>query len=236
MGIGSVGLGFLAGVLSVLSPCVLPLLPLVFTAALAEHRFGMLALALGLAVSFVTIGLFAATIGFSLGLDADAFRMISAVLLAGVGVVLLSEALQLRFALVFSAGGSRLTGWSPSGLRGQFVLGLMLGAVWTPCVGPTLGAASLLAAQRSEIIGVASVMLAFGIGAALPLLAIATVSRETLGRWRGRIAQAGKLGKQLLGSAMLAIAILVLSGADHVVETALVTWSPDWLTDVTTRF
>ena len=69
MGAGSAGLGFIAGVLSTLSPCVLPLLPLVFGAAVAAHRFGVLALAGGLMVSFVAIGLFVATLGLSLGLE-----------------------------------------------------------------------------------------------------------------------------------------------------------------------
>ena len=70
MATGAILLAFLAGVLSTLSPCVLPLLPLVLSAAVSEHRFGPAALAAGLAASFVAIGLFVATIGFSIGLDA----------------------------------------------------------------------------------------------------------------------------------------------------------------------
>ncbi len=64
----------LLGVLSVLSPCVLPLLPIVLGAAAAEHRWAPAALALGVALSFTALGLFVATIGFALGLDADFFR------------------------------------------------------------------------------------------------------------------------------------------------------------------
>lgn len=240
MGIGSAGLGFVAGILSVLSPCVLPLLPLVFGAALATHRFGMLALALGLAVSFVVIGLFVAAIGFSLGVDADWFRTLSAIFLAGFGVLLLSEGLQQRLAATAASIGNLghgLLAWlSPSGLRGQFVLGLILGAAWSPCVGPTLGAASVLAADRQDLSGVALVMLTFGLGAALPLLLIGRLSREAVVLWRGRLLQAGRTGRKLLGGITLAIAVLVLSGADHTVETVLLRVSPDWLTDVTTRF
>ena len=82
-------LAFLAGVLSTLSPCVLPLLPVVLTGAVAEHRLAPLALAGGVALSFTAIGLFVATIGFSLGLDFTVFRNISAALLITVGTVLL---------------------------------------------------------------------------------------------------------------------------------------------------
>lgn len=236
MGIGSVGLGFLAGILSVLSPCVLPLLPLVFGAAITEHRLGVPALALGLTVSFVTIGLFVATIGFAIGFDGDALRTVSAILLLIFGLVLLSETLQTRVAVAASPLGAYVSTWSPGGVSGQFAVGVMLGAIWSPCVGPTLGAASLLAAQSSALPGVAAVMVAFGFGASLPLVLIGALSRQTLLRWRMRLLRTGKIGKRLLGVALLATGALVLSGADHTAETALVTLSPNWLTDLTTRF
>ena len=194
----SVGFGFLAGVLSTLSPCVLPLLPLVIGPAMAKYRLGLPVLAAGLVVSFVSIGLFVATIGFSIGLDGDVFRAASAVMLAVMGVVLLSAGLQQRFAVAtggVSDFGSRMIGrLQPDGLGSQFVLGLLLGAVWSPCVGPTLGAASVLAAQSSDLFSVALVMAAFGLGTAVPLLAVGALSRQAMLRWRGRMMEAGKTG------------------------------------------
>src|SRR3979409_1575033 len=97
--IATLGLAYLAGVLSTLSPCVLPLLPLVIGAAASAHRLGPLALALGLASSFVVVGLFVATIGFSIGIDADVFRTVAAGLMILVGVVLILPSLQARLAL-----------------------------------------------------------------------------------------------------------------------------------------
>src|SRR5205809_7880249 len=94
MATGAILLAFLAGVLSTLSPCVLPLLPLVLGAAVSEHRFGPAALAAGLAAAFMAIGLFVATIGFSIGLDAGILRGIAALLLLGVGIMLLVPRLQ----------------------------------------------------------------------------------------------------------------------------------------------
>ena len=240
LGAGSLGAGFLAGVLSTLSPCVLPLLPLVVGAALAVHRWGVLALAVGLAVSFTAIGLFVATIGFGIGLDLGWFRTVSAILLGGIGIVLLSAPLQGRLAVagsgVADAGNRLLLRVSPAGLGGQLAVGLVLGAAWSPCVGPTLGAASLLAAQGRDIAVVAPVMLAFGLGAALPLLLVSLLSREALLRSRRRLMQAGAAGKTLLGAAALAVSVLILSGLDRTLETVLVTASPVWLTDLTTRF
>ena len=240
IGAGSLGLGLLAGVLSTLSPCVLPLLPLVLGGAAAAHRFGMLALAAGLVVSFVGVGLFVATIGFSIGLDADVFRMASAVLLAGLGVVLLSGRLQARFAIAASgvgnAGNRLLARLAPGGLGGQLVIGLVLGAIWSPCVGPTLGAASVLAAQGKSLGAVTLVMAAFGLGAALPLLLVGSLSREAMKRWRGRMLGAGQTGKSVLGGGAVLVALLIVTGWDKLIEAALVRASPAWLNDLTTRF
>src|SRR5512143_504217 len=104
--IATLGLAFLAGVLSVLSPCVLPLLPIVLGTAASEHRLGPVALAVGLGLSFVTIGLFVASIGFAAGLDTDVFRAISAALLIAVGLVLLMPKLQAQFTLAASPVGN----------------------------------------------------------------------------------------------------------------------------------
>jgi len=240
LGAGGIGFGLLAGVLSTLSPCVLPLLPLVLGAATAVHRFGMLALTVGLVVSFVAVGMFVATVGYAIGLDAEVFRAASAVLLGAMGVVLLSGALQARLAVAAGgmgdAGNRLLDRLSPGGLGGQFVVGLVLGAIWSPCVGPTLGAASTLAAQGKDLAAVAAVMLAFGLGAALPLLLVGSLSREAMKRWRGRLMQAGSGGKYVLGVGALVVAGLILTGWDHALEAALVAHSPDWLVDLTTRF
>ena len=235
-----VGLALLAGLLSTLSPCVLPLVPIVIGTALGEHRHGPIALAAGLALSFVVIGLFVATVGFAAGLDQSVFRFIAAVFMILIGAVLLVPRLQLQFAAASGPVGNwaqnRIGGLSPHGLRGQFAVGLLLGAVWTPCVGPTLGAASLLAAQSENLAGVGLTMFVFGVGAAIPLLAIGMLSREALARWLGRLLSTGSAGRALMGVVFVALGALVLAGIDKQVEAFLVDVSPDWLTALTTRF
>ena len=240
MSVATLGLALLAGVLSVLSPCVLPLLPIVLGTAASAHRLGPVALAAGLAISFTAIGLFGATVGFAAGLDTGVFRTISAILLIGVGLVLLVPKLQEQFALaaapVSNWAGSYTDTFTPGGLGGQFGLGLLLGAVWSPCVGPTLGAASVLAAKGEDLGQVALTMLAFGIGAALPLMLLGFVSREAMMRWRGRLMETGSIGKTLLGLLLVAVGVLVATNLDKRLETILVDASPAWLTELTTRF
>ncbi|MEJ2432762.1 MAG: cytochrome c biogenesis protein CcdA [Pseudolabrys sp.] len=237
---GTLALALLAGVVSTLSPCVLPLLPLVLGAALTEHRFGPVALAAGVAVSYVVVGLFVSTVGFSIGLDQDVFRTVAAVLLIAIGAVLLLPRLQGQLAVAAGPFGnwaqSQAGGMSTSGLTGQFALGLLLGAVWSPCVGPTLGAASVLAAQGKDLGTVAVTMIAFGIGAAAPLIALGMLSREALMHWRDRLMKASKTGKVALGLLLLAFGVLILSGLDKTLETALVNASPEWLTRLTTSY
>ena len=238
--IATLGFAFLAGTLSVLSPCVLPLLPIVFGAAATQHRLGPLALAAGLAVSFVAIGLFFATIGFSLGLDGGALRQASAVVLVLIGFVLVSPPLQARFAVAAGPIGqwtdSRFGDVSRDGLWGQLGLGLLLGAVWSPCVGPTLGAASALAAEGRDLGQVAATMLVFGIGAALPLLFLGLVSRDVLMRWRRHMLAAGKGLKAALGVGLMLAGLLIITGLDKRLEAFLVDATPPWLTTLTTEF
>jgi cytochrome c-type biogenesis protein len=236
----TLALAFAAGLLSILSPCVLPLLPIVFGTAASRARLGPLALGLGVTLSFVLVGLFVATIGFGIGLDGDFFRWVAAVFMVLVGVALAVPALSARLA----AAGGPLSDWadrrigalSGEGVGGQFTMGLLLGAVWSPCVGPTLGAASVLAAQGKSLGQVALTMLVFGIGAAIPLVAVGALSRQALMRARGALLGGGKIAKIALGVSLVLIGALILSGADKRVETALVDSSPAWLTALTTRF
>ena len=236
----SIGLAFLAGILSTLSPCVLPLLPLVLGAATTEHRYGVVALAAGLALSFTIIGLFVALIGFSVGIDAEVFRTASAIMLIIIGMIIAVPAMQMRVAAaagpVSNWAENRFGGFSTNGLSGQFGLGLLLGAVWSPCVGPTLGAASVLASQGKDVGSVALTMLVFGVGAGVPLIILGTLSRDALMRMRGRLMGAGGAMKSALGILLVLIGLAIITGWDKRFEAYLVAISPDWLTNLTTRF
>lgn len=236
----NLALAFVAGVLTMLSPCVLPLVPIVLGAAQSKHRLGPAALGLGLALSFTLVGLFVATIGFAIGLDGDLFRTIGGAIMILVGGVLIVPQAQRMLA----AAGGPLTAWAHGPMQrleeggpfGQAAMGLLLGLVWAPCVGPTLGAASVLAAQGENLGLVTLTMLVFGVGAALPLVLIGLASRQALVSLRGRMAGAGRIGKLVLGGLLLVMGLLIFSGLDRALETWLVDISPLWLTELTTRY
>jgi len=236
----SLGLAFLAGLVSIFSPCVLPLLPVVLGTAVSEHRLGPVALTAGLALSFLVLGLFVATIGFSLGLDGEFFRDLAALLLLLVGVILMVPALQARLSMVTAPFGNwvqdRFGGGQRQGLPGQFAVGILLGAVWTPCIGPTLGAASVLAAQGRDLVQVGLTMFVFAVGAALPLLLLGLASREALMRWRGRMLATGSTGKMVLGIILVLTGAIILTGIDKPLEAVLLQITPAWMTEIGTRF
>ncbi|WP_428332002.1 cytochrome c biogenesis CcdA family protein [Novosphingobium sp.] len=231
-------LAYVAGALTILSPCVLPLVPIVLGSAAQKHRFGPLALAAGLVTSFTLTGLAVATLGTTLGFDSDRFRGLGAVLLMVIGAMLLIPAMQAvaerAAAPVANWAGQRKGHLERFGLAGQVGIGGLLGLVWSPCVGPTLGAATLLAAQGRNLGAVALVMLSFGLGVATVLLVLGLAARSLFTRWRARLARAGTGGKKALGALLLVVGVLLVTGGDHTIEGALLGISPQWLTNLTT--
>jgi cytochrome c biogenesis protein CcdA len=239
-GFATYALAAIAGALTTLSPCVLPLVPILMSSAVASHRLGPLALASGVATSFTVLGVLLAASGASLGLEGETFRAIGAVLFVVFGAFLVSERLQGWFtritAGVSGAGGALLQRFSFDGVFGQFLLGLLLGSVWSPCVGPTLGAAVTLASRGQDLRQIGLLMAVFGVGASLPMLFVGMLSRVAITRSRASLRSFGHRGKQALGIVLIGLGVLTLSHTDRSVEAWLLDHSPTWLTALTTRF
>jgi cytochrome c-type biogenesis protein len=240
MDYANIPLALFAGLFSILSPCVLPLVPIVLGTAAAEHRLGPLALAAGLAASFTAIGLFVATIGYSVGFDGEFFKVAGAVLLVAAGFALALPRFQIQLALATAPPGNwterRFANAATNGLRGQFGIGLLLGMVWSPCVGPTLGAAFVLAAQGRSLGLVALTMLSFGLGSTIPLIALGLVSREAMIRWRHRLLSTGKSGKAVLGGVLIVSGLLIMLDLDNALESWFIRVGPSFLLDLSGRY
>ncbi len=216
----------------------MPLIPILVGTALSAHRLGPLFLAFGLALSFTAVGLFLATVGVMIGLDQGIFRNVAADMLILFGLILLSGRLQQRFVAATSglsgAGQPLLERISGDTLTGQFLLGLVLGGVWSPCVGPTLGATMTLASQGENLGHAVVVMALFGVGAGLPLIVLGTLSHQAMMRFKGKLSATGKTGKTLLGVLLLVLGILIVTGLDKAFEAWVLTHAPEWLTRLTT--
>lgn len=240
LGLATLGLAALAGLLTTLSPCVLPILPMVAASAGGRSRWGLVALAAGMAASFTLIGVVVTGSGHLLGIDGQALRTGAGVLMTLFGLVLLVPALQRlgerATASVGNAGGRALGRIRSDHPAAQLGVGALLGAAWSPCVGPTLGTAIALAASGQSPAHSATVMAVFSVAAVLPLIAAGLFSRGLLERHRERLLVAGQLGRKLMGWSLLSIGALVLTGLDKVLEAALLDLMPVWLIDLTTRF
>jgi cytochrome c biogenesis protein CcdA/thiol-disulfide isomerase/thioredoxin len=186
-----IGIGLLAGVVTAVSPCVLPVLPVLLAGGASGRKpFRIVA---GLVVSFSVFTLFAAWLLDQVGLPQDFLRNLAIALLFVMAVTLLvPQAAQLieRPLAVFSR-------FRPSGVGGGFFLGATLGLVFVPCAGPVLATVTVVAAQNT--IGVRAIVLtlAYAVGAAIPMLLIARGGREASARLR-RHAEALRLGSGVL--------------------------------------
>jgi cytochrome c-type biogenesis protein len=235
-------LAYAAGALTILSPCVLPLVPIVLSSAASRSKWGPAVLAGGLVLSFTLVGFTLASLGAGSAFDSEWVRKFGALVLGLAGIVLLFPYLSSVITLTQLAtplanwANARQTNLEGYGLLGQAGIGVLLGLVWSPCVGPTLGAATILAAQGKNLPQVALVMAAFGLGIATVLLLLATATRGFLSRWRGNMMIAGSRGKRALGAVLVVVGLLIMTGIDHQIEGLLVYISPEWLTDLTTRF
>ncbi|MFU8831146.1 MAG: cytochrome c biogenesis CcdA family protein [Wenzhouxiangella sp.] len=226
----AIPLAAFAGALSILSPCVWPLVPAVMSSAATSGRLGPWMLGLGLSLSFAAGGTVLTFLLLNLGLDTDLLRYVAAALLLLIALVLLVDQfgawVNYRLSLIMSS--VRLPEGSGSGASGQFGVGLLLGLVWLPCVGPTLGAAIALASIGESMSMAFVVMFAFGIGCALVLLAAGFASTGVLNRVRPGVLARARQGKKLLGWTLLLLAVLVLTGVDKVLETWALQVLPDW--------
>ena len=161
-------------------------------------------------------------------------------MLISVGLLLEIPLLQRRFVLVAGPFGdwvqNNFGGASGNGLAGQFGIGILLGGVWSPCVGPTFGAASLLASQGHNLVQVASTMLVFGLGVAGPLTFFGLMAREFLLRRTVGMHKTGTTMKSALGILFILTGALIITGNDKQIEATIMNASPPWLIELKTRF
>lgn len=240
IGIAQLGLSLAAGSLTTLSPCVFPILPLVVGGAMQGNRFAPVAMGAGMVAAFTLLGVLFGALGGALGIDSDTIRIAGAVLLVAFGIVMLVPALNNRFtqlmtpfAGIANQASRRVEGGS---LFGAFVLGTLLGMVWSPCSGPLLASALTLVATKGNATDGAIILGLFGLGAAIPLIAIAYATRAGFSRSRDWVlAHIGTL-KQGFAWLILLLGIAILFGADKWLEAQITQRMPDAWISITTRF
>ncbi|WP_374545087.1 cytochrome c biogenesis protein CcdA [Rhodoblastus sp.] len=232
MSLWTLPLSFAAGVLTILSPCVLPLVPVVIAGARAQDPRAPLALAAGLAATFGVVGGLLASLGVDFG-EAPFLRPFAAIIIVLVGLALLAPAvghrLEAALAPLQRFGDVLQTRLPQSGLAGQAAAGALLALVWAPCAGPTLAAALALAARGGSLAFAMLSMGVFALGAAGALLALGYGVGRLAGAHRGAALATGAAARSALGAAFCLVGLAILTGVDHALESLAVAYMPDWL-------
>lgn len=229
-------LAYVAGLLTLINPCVLPVLPIILASAASEDRRGPMAIAAGLSVSFVVLGVGLAAFGPAVGVGIDTVTMVAAWLMVAFGVVLLVPQVNQRFAgaagMLTAGADTKLAGMDFSSPKGQFLGGLLLGAVWSPCIGPTLGGAIALASTGEALGRATAIMVAFAFGVSTIILALAYGSREAIARRRDMLRRLSASAKPVIGVAFVAVGLMIAFGIHYRIEAWLLDVMPVWLQDL----
>jgi len=226
---------YLAGLLTLINPCVMPVLPIVLASSLHRDRRAPLALAAGMSLSFVALGLGVTALGPALGVDTDSVAQIAALVMVGFGTVMLIPSLSGRFSTATAGFAARadaqIDATSDAGLGGQVLSGALLGAVWSPCIGPTLGAAIALASTGESLGRAGAIMTAFALGVSTLILGLAYGAKSAIKRRQTWLRALADRAKPVMGATFIAVGLALWFGLHHVAEGWLVQNLPAWLID-----
>lgn len=225
-----------AGLLTLFNPCVVPVLPIVLVSALNADRRGPIALAAGMSLSFVTFGMLVASVGHAIGLDERLLAQIGAAMMSGFGLILLIHTFATRLetaaAGLSAKADSQMTASDDVGVKGQFIGGLLLGAVWSPCIGPTLGGAIALASQGESMAKALAIMIFFALGVSTLILAIGLGAREAIRKRAMSPRAIAERSKPIMGGVFVAVGVMIMLGVHHMIEAWAVQNLPYWLQDL----
>ena len=225
-----------AGLLTLINPCVVPVLPIVLATALQASRLGPVAMAAGLSLSFVVLGVGITAFGAALGLDTYVIAQAGAALMVLFGLALLlpqgAALMSTATAGLSARADARMDTLDRGGLRGQFLGGLLLGAVWSPCIGPTLGGAISLASQGQDLGWASAIMVFFAAGVSTLILGLSYGTRGAIGRHNARLRQMALTARPALGAAFILVGVALLLNWHHAIEAWLIQIMPAWLIDL----
>lgn len=223
------GFAFLAGLVTVLAPCILPILPIVLSGGAAQGKHRPWGIILGVVVSFSVFTLTLSWLVQRLGLSPNFARTLGIVILAGLGVTMLIPGWLEKFEGWISARMSRSgSPTSRHGFGGGIVLGFSLGAVWTPCAGPILASVTTLAATSGVTTQSVFITIAYAVGAALPMGLIAFFGQKILARVRWLNAHARRV-QQVFAVIVLVTAGLMATNVDRKIQAAIIQSSVNYL-------
>lgn len=232
--------GYVAGLLTLINPCVLPVLPIVLASALHGDRRGPIYLCAGMSVSFVVLGVGLAQLGPALGIFPETVERLAAFAMMGFGLVLLVPGLNTLFATttvgLATSADTRIGRLDQSGPARMLGGGALLGAVWSPCIGPTLGGAIALAARGEHLAQATGVMIAFALGVSTILLSLAYGAQTSIAKRRKAMMALAARSKPIMGAAFLLIGVAIWFRLHIALEEWALDTLPYWFSDLSIMF
>jgi cytochrome c biogenesis protein CcdA/thiol-disulfide isomerase/thioredoxin len=224
------GFAFLAGLITILSPCILPVLPIVLAGSAGGGRARPLGVIAGFVASFTFFTLSLTAIVRALGVSADLIRYVAVAVIVAAGVVMLVPKLRDAFELAVSRIASRAPTSRKVGGAGFWSglpIGLGLGLLWTPCVGPIMASVISLALTTRVDGGAVFLTLAYTLGTSIPMLAVMLGGRALLTRIPSLARNMAKIQRGF-GAVMILVGVGVGFGLDRRIQTALLTAFPNY--------
>ncbi|MDC7219786.1 MAG: cytochrome c biogenesis protein DipZ [Spirochaetales bacterium] len=222
---------FLSGIVTILSPCILPVLPLVLSGSVGGKRkpFGVV---VGFIASFSLFTLTLSALVQALNIAPDTMRIVALVIIIGFGTLLVIPPLQKKFELLASkmVGGKRSSG--KSGFTGGLLVGASLGLIWTPCVGPIMASVIGLAVSQQVDGGAVLIVIAYALGTALPMLGIMFGGRGLLNRFPRLTSHTDKI-QRVFGVLMIGVGLSIAFGWDRQFQTFILRTFPNYGTSIT---
>jgi cytochrome c biogenesis protein CcdA/thiol-disulfide isomerase/thioredoxin len=222
---------FFAGLLTVLAPCIWPLLPVILSSDVNQNgRRRPLGLVTGVTVSFGLLTLGASALERSVGISEQSIRTFSVIVLVAMGLLLLLPPLTLKFESKISEWVGRFAPKSnqpSSGFIGGFVVGLSLGILWTPCSGPIFAAISTASATSKISFAIFLVTLAYLLGVSIPLYLLVIGGRKLLNRIKVINRYLGKI-QIVSGLVLISFALATATGFDKTLEIKLLNHLPSY--------
>ncbi|MBY0451746.1 MAG: cytochrome c biogenesis CcdA family protein [Bdellovibrionaceae bacterium] len=236
------GFSFVAGILTTISPCVFPILPFLMASALRQSKKAPLYMILGLAISFIVVGFTLSRFGSLLGLGSDQIRIVSAFLLIVTSLFFLSQKLQdlvsEKMTSFSNLGTLASHKWKleESSAADSLLLGGLLGVIWSPCAGPTLGVAVSLASQEGAALDSLLMMSVYAVGSVIPMLMIAYGFRSFFQKHQHKIMNFSQNSKPIFGAIILLTGISILFGFDKNIEVFLLNNLPEAWVNLITKY
>lgn len=210
-------IAFISGILTVFSPCVLPILPIILASGIDGNTKRIKGTIFGLVFSFTITSLLLATIVRVLGIPADTVRLFAIALLVVFGISLVFPSLWQTVQITIEKYWHFQPKKREDGFVGGFLTGVSLGIVWTPCIGPVLAAVATLAAVSSFSFSTVLIALAYAIGTSIPLYYIAK-GGSNFSRKLDFVKKENHKIRQIFGLIVLASALFIWTGADRALQ------------------